>query len=384
MKQKSKNKNVATKKARKTLSHNLKLVNVICAKFPFVRHLRLIAHKHTGKVLHHRHTSHISLLVILLIVGLFLLACDGMSRAWQATSSGDVAVTATVPGSAPNVGVVITSPVNGANLVDQNLVEVSGTCANGLFVVIKNNGQLAGSTICTSAGIFVLQIQLHPGNNTISALNYDSLNQPGPITPVVVVYLTVTTPVVEPAAPAPELPSIPSIVPGVFPDITGCDVYKLADLSVGGEVRAAVVCIPRTFAAVQSQTIGFFVWGGVPPYAVSIDWGDDSADTLLSLPNQIYKTEAFSYDRAGVYNIVLRVRDSNGREAVVQTAVQVTGQPQTLIGTITDDILHKSWFETPVPFYLLAVAITLGFWGGDIFDRKFGAVRNRRRGAKAA
>jgi len=378
MNQKSKNKNAATKKARKTTSRSSKLVKVICAKFPVVRHLRLIAHKHTGKVLHHRHTSHMSLLVILLIVGLFLLACDGMSRAWQATSSGDVAVTATVPGSAPNVGVVITSPVNGANLVDQNLVEVSGTCANGLFVVIKNNGQLAGSTICTSAGIFVLQIQLHPGNNTISVLNYDSLNQPGPITSVVVIYLTVTVPVVNPGISSPELPPIPSIVPGVGPDITGCDVYKLTDLSVGGEIRVAVVCIPRAFAVGQSQTIGFFVWGGTPPYAVSIDWGDDSADTLLSLPNQIYKTEAFSYDKAGVYNIFIRVRDSDGREAVVQTAVQVTGQQQTLIGTIADDVLHKSWFETPVPFYLLAVAITLGFWGGDIFDRKFGAGKNRR------
>ncbi|MEI7689503.1 MAG: hypothetical protein WCI79_00875 [Candidatus Saccharibacteria bacterium] len=369
-------------KSKKQKTRKNKSVATVWAKFPVVRHLRLITHKHTGKVLHHRHTSHISLLIILLIVGLFLLACDSMSRALQVTN--DVTVTATVAGSAPTVGATISAPVSGVNLVDQNLVEVSGTCGSGLFVVVKNNGQLAGSTICTSAGIFVLQVQLHSGNNTINALNYDSLNQPGPITPVVVVYLTVTAPVFEPAAPAPELPSIPSITPGVLPDVTGCDVYKLADLSVGGEVRVAVVCIPRTFAAGQSQTIGFFVWGGAPPYAVSIDWGDDSADTLLSLPNQIYKTEAFSYDRAGVYNIVLRVRDADGREAVVQAAVQVTGQSQNLIGNITDDILHKSWFETPVPFYLLAVAITLGFWGGDIFDRKFGAGKNRRRGANAA
>lgn len=375
MKQKPKNKNIKKRSPKKSSKRTSKAVVLAYAKHLGLRHLRLVQHGHTGKLIHHRHTSHLALIVILLIVGLFLLASESISRALQITSVGTVSISAVVPGTAPVIGATITSPTDGTKLVDLDAVEIMGVCAKGTFVVIKNNGNLVGSTLCTDAGIFVLQIQLQSGENILSALNYDNLNQSGPSTPSVTIYVTKTIKTEEVVAPT--LPDNPSIIPGVGPDISGCDIYKLADLSVGGEVRIAVVCIPRLFESGQQQTLGFLVWGGSPPYAINIDWGDGSEDTLSSLPTQVYKTETFSYENAGVYNITFRLKDKDGKTAIVQTAVQVTGKAKTFFATLTDDILYKSWFDTPVPFYLMAVAVTLGFWGGDIFDRKYGAKKFR-------
>ncbi|HUC96726.1 MAG TPA: hypothetical protein VMR16_03640, partial [Candidatus Saccharimonadales bacterium] len=61
-----------------------------------------------------------------------------------------------------------------------------------------------------------------------------------------------------------------------------------------------------------------------------------------------------------------------------------SGETKTPIAALTDDILHTSWFKTPVPLYIMAVALTLGFWGGDIFNRRFGAGKHLRRTKKAA
>ncbi len=46
-------------------------------------------------------------------------------------------------------------------------------------------------------------------------------------------------------------------------------------------------------------------------------------------------------------------------------------RPSTLTGSVGS--IQTSLVDSTVPLYLIAVAITLGFWGGDIFDRHFGA-----------
>jgi hypothetical protein len=70
--------------------------------------------------------------------------------------------------------------------------------------------------------------------------------------------------------------------------------------------------------------------------------------------------------------------------------VQVNGETapssvSTALQNFTNQLFGgKPWYESPVPFYLLAIAITLGFWGGDIFDRKYGAkTQYRRKKARA-
>ena len=169
------------KRVSQKVKSNKKSVCSTRAKIVGPKHLRLVEHKHTGKLIHHRNTSHLSLAIILFLLGLFLFITSNNTVKAQ-FSSGDVKVGLIVPGPAPKVGATIISPVDGTKITNKNTSEVSGTCEAGTFVVVKDNGSLVGSTSCTSAGIFILQIQLWSGNNTLSALNYDNLNQSGPET----------------------------------------------------------------------------------------------------------------------------------------------------------------------------------------------------------
>lgn len=374
MKTKKRLKNAAKRKAKKiVLTHTI------------LRHLRLIEHKHTGKLIHLRHTSHVALIGILMVVGFFLFISGNVTSA--ETVGGTVSIGVIVPGPAPTVGVTITSPKNGAKLTDKKTITVKGTCLKELFVVIQNNNILAGSTMCANDGTFELQIQLQTGTNVLTALNYDNLNQPGPVTPSVTVYVTQkTNPTdnkVNTDSIAPVLPINPSIIPGVSADFSNCNDYLPGKMSAGGDPHVAVACVPRLFGPKIQQVLGVLVWGGAPPYAINVDWGDGSESTLLMITTPGYKKESFSYASPGVYKITFKLKDANEKEAIVQTAVQVSGKTKTPLSSVTDDIFSTSWFKTPVPLYLMAVAITLGFWGGDIFDRGFGARKNRRRARKA-
>jgi len=391
MKKPTKTKKIAIKKTSvKSSSKKLKL-------FSF----RLSEHKHTGKLIHHRHTSHIALIGILLLTGLFLYVNKSEALAEQSSS---VSVSVVVPGPPPTEGAVITSPTNGETFVDNSIIEVKGTCADNTFVVIKSNDIVVGSTVCKDSGKFELKVQLFLGKNSLSALNYDNLNQPGPVTPSVVVSVNKSTIKTKNETTtandaqstsqdsqnevvAPVMPSNPSIIQGVSPMIANCDNYKAANLTTGGEPHIAVVCVPRLFEPKSEQVLGVIVWGGTPSYAVSVDWGDGSDETLISMKSQSYRKEAFSYKNPGIYNITFKLKDSAGNSAIVQTAVQVNGAvitPITPIAALAGELFNISWFKTPVPLYILAVSITLGFWGGDIFDRYFGAKKPHYKHRKIA
>jgi hypothetical protein len=388
---------------KRTALISSKKVVPIKAKLPGVRHFRLVAHRHTGKLIHHRHTSHLALFVILLIVGFFIYAGGGFALATPDPTSGSVTVGAIVAVPPPSTGAVITSPVNGYTVNSQVIINVSGTCVVDTFVVIQDNNVTAGSAACTSAGIFSLQIQLEFGDNVLTALNYDNLNQAGPSTPSVLV--TVTKPVVDNSASTPTstaetidvvasvIPDNPSIIAGVpsTASYSSCEDYVPGDLPTGGPLHVSIVCVPRLFMPELRQVMGVIVWGGTPPYALYVNFGDNSDDTptLISLPGPGYKKIEFSYAVPSTYKIKFKLTDQTSQTAVVQTAVQVNGETEptsasTALKNFANQIFGgKPWYESPVPFYLLAIAITLGFWGGDIFDRKYGASRPIKRKARA-
>jgi len=391
---KQKQKNVPVRKNRKkTALRSQKKVVFIHAKRPGLRHFRLIGHKHTFKLIHHRHTSHLTLFIMLAILGFFIYASGSMAQA--ETSSGSVLVGVIVPGPPPTVGAVITNPANGYTLEEQYLLDISGTCYEDSFVVVKDNDVTVGSTACTGAGIFSLQIQLQFGKNILTALNYDNLNQAGPTTPSITVYVTQTanedTPAtIDAKTPTmvftPIIPDNPSIIPGVTSDITSCEDYRPGKLPTGGEPHVAIVCVPRLFFPNMQQVMGVLVWGGTPPYALSIDFGDGSEreNTLISVAEPSYHTIKFSYAMPNTYRIKFKLTDKTNETSVVQTSVQVNGEKESPIVTFANEIFGgKPWYESPVPFYLLAIAITLGFWAGDIFDRKYGAKKFQHRTSRA-
>lgn len=392
MKTTSKTNNTTIKKTRRRTAPVTSKVSL--TQVPLLRTFRLVEYKHTGKIIHHRHTSHLALIIILFIVGFFLYASSSIVRAEQLARSGQVSIDAVVPGPAPVVGATIVSPANGGNVTEKTTIDVSGTCAPGTFVVIQNNQQLAGSTVCTDAGIFLIQLQLRPGANALSALNYDNLNQTGPVTPTI--NLSLSVPKFDSnqlqmanASAGVKLPANPSIVAGLSPKTStpspSCIIPEANNLPSGSALQVAVVCVPRFTQLHQQSELGVTAWGGTGPYALSVDWGDGSENTLKSLEDPGTNVVKFSYTKPGIHEISVKLTDKVGAVASVQTAVQTpSAVTQTPLAAMTGSIFNTSWFETPVPLYLMAVAITLGFWGGDIFDRNYGASKPRPRARKIA
>lgn len=347
------------------------------------KHFRLVEHKHTIKLIHHRHTSHFSLMLILVALGFFLFAGDYPIGAM--TSSGDIQVNVIVPGDPPVEGAIITTPKNGDNIIDKSSINVSGTCPVDTYVVIKNNSILAGTVNCTTAGIFDIDIQIYLGVNKIIAQNYDNYNQAGPETSSVDVNLSMTSQVgvvdkpqiTEPPVVVPNIPDNPSVIPGKD-DNSNCESYDYGALPSGDVPYISIVCIPRLFNANIQQYMGVLVWSGVAPYAVSIDLGNDTEPILKSFPDRGYYRVAFSYKKSGKYEIAAKLTDQTNHVSIIQTAVQVNGASDSPAPTPIAST-GRIWFNTPVPIYALAVAITLGFWGGDIFDRNFGSNKKTQR-----
>ena len=376
-------KKLKTKNNQKRTPRSTKKIKVILvhAKTPVLRHLRLVPHTHTGNVLHIRHTSYLALFAILVFVGFFLMISQNIANA------NTLSVGLIVNGPAPTVGATIVSPFEGTSYENIGTVAVIGTCAPTTFVAVRNNGTLLGSSICSAAGEFEITIQLSQGTNALAALNYDNLNQPGPATQPVTVTYTPSVPVVEASAPA--TPENPLVIPGVITDVTNdqglppddCEDYgQIPKLVTGGTPRVVVVCVPRTIESNKDQAIGILVWGGQPPYALNFKWGDD-ATTLISMDAPGYKTINVRYASSGIYNINIQLTDKNASQAVGQSAIEVVGQktPGQALSQTIDDLFGTSWFETPVPLYLTALGVTLGFWSGDIFNRRFGAERIKTR-----
>lgn len=360
----------ATATSRK--SRSVKLAHT---KRPVLRHFRLVEHKHTGKLLlHPRHSSYIALTGILVVVGFFLVISQHITKADNTST-----VTAVVNAPPPTVGAVITSPLTGIALKNINPSEVDGTCVSGLYVVVYDNGVLGGSTICTAAGIFSIKVQLTSGSNTLTARNFDNLNQPGPDTSPVTVTFTAEDSV--PEVTKPNLPETPVIIPGLSGSPSECDSYSpTGSFEAGGQPHVAVVCVPQTITPNEDHKIGVLVWGGTPPYALNFQWGSGNS-TLISMDAPGYRTVPVHYASSGIYNINIQLTDQGSNAATGQSAVQVTGTSpaaQTFTQAVSN-ILNTSWFQTPVPLYVIAVGLTLGFWGGDVFHRRFGAKSIRKR-----
>lgn len=299
-------------------------------------------------------------------------------------------VGAIVTGPAPTVGVQITSPADGAKVNDNPLVDIKGTCQAGSYVIVRSNGIMAGSTTCSEAGVFSLQIQLTTGKNELNALNYDNLNQPGPATASIVVYLIKNGVQTLTASPTVATPVNPTTITGLN-NFSDCSSYNVGNLPVDDEPHITIACMPRLFLPDLPQLLGVLAWGGTPPYAISIDSGNDSSSDLLSLPSAGYRTLKLYYSVPNTYKVAFKLKDQTGKLATIQASVQVSGEkPATAQSTVVDNTTDTlagsvitSISKTPTPLYLVAVAVTIGFWGGDLYDRKYGAGKRPTRRRKS-
>jgi hypothetical protein len=112
--------------------------------------------------------------------------------------------------------------------------------------------------------------------------------------------------------------------------------------------------------------------GGSAPYALHIDWGDSKTE-LVSISDNKINNLKHVYEDAGFHKVVLTTTDAKGATSQLQTVVSTNG-PAAPSGTTSpvDEISNtvaSVWVKAPVPLYLAAVMLLLGFWAGDIYQR---------------
>lgn len=301
--------------------------------------LKLIHHRHSGKLRPHEHTSYLPLGVLLLFVGLLL----GVYTSYAASpgpEAGSVGLTGIVPGKPPTIAPTIDSPRDGAHF-STTPVTVTGTCPKNTLVELFKNDIFAGSVPCQSDGKYSLDIDLLIGPNILLARVYDDLNQPSP----------------------------DSNKPTIHYDALPAQAGPLTSLDFGGaQMLLNTDAVFRGVFPNQEMTMPIDILGGTPPYAINIQWGDSSNKVVPRANNQSF-TVGHVYSRAGTYQISIQGSDANGRVAFMTVAAIVNGQPAAVTGsndtggTVSNTTMTR--LLTLWPLYASVVAISISFWLGE-------------------
>lgn len=240
---------------------------------------------------------------------------------------GGYGLEATKTQEPPTQGATITTPGNGAAFSDSPIT-VRGICPTDLLVQVYNNNVMVGAVMCQD-GSFSIEVGLFAGTNELKVIVYDDLEQAGPESDTV----TVT--------------------------------YNDTRFTAFGQLITLTSSYGRRSAPVGSQ----LVWplqlsGGTGPYAFSVDWGDNSESQLLSHSFAGALDIAHIYKKAGIYQVNVRVTDSNGVSAFLQVIAVSSGQVE--VGD--DPEVQCSDKERVIILWIPAAAATLllfpAFWLG--------------------
>jgi len=235
--------------------------------------------------------------VLPVIIGSCLLALFVFVRPTSAIEAlptpepkpGSYGLEATKTQPAPTSGATITTPGNGASF-STSPVAVNGICPNDLLVQVYNNNVMVGAVMCTN-GSFSVQVSLFAGTNELTAIVYDTLDQPGPVSNVVTVNYTNT-----------NFAAFGAL-------ITLTSSYGRRSAPAGAELGWPLQ-----------------LSGGTGPYAFSLDWGDGTATELKSQSLAGLVTIAHTYKRAGIYQANIKVTDANGVSAFLQVIAVSNGK----------------------------------------------------------
>lgn len=245
-----------------------------------------------------------------------------------APKPGSYGVEATKKQPPPKQGATITTPGSGATF-STSPITVNGICPDGLLVQVYNNGVMVGSVMCRS-GSFSIQVSLFAGTNELSAIVYDELDQPGPTSNIVTVTYTDTS------------------------------------FSAFGTLITLTSSYGRRSSPAGTQLIWpLQLSGGTGPYAFSIDWGDGSAAELKSQSLAGLLDIAHTYKKAGIYQVNIRVTDTNGVSAFLQLIAVSSGKVDAAAGAerkddTTTPVVRVLWVPALVAMVLLLPTFWLG------------------------
>lgn len=242
---------------------------------------------------------------------------------------GSYGLEATKKQPPPTQGATITTPGNGASF-NNSQITVNGICPNGLLVQVYDNGVMVGAVMCSN-GSFSLQVSLFAGTNELTAIVYDDLEQPGPVSNTVTVTYNDTS-------------------------------FK----PFGASITLTSSYGRRSAAAGSPLSWPLQLSGGTGPYAFSIDWGDGSAAELKSQSLAGLVTIVHTYKKAGIYQVNIKVTDTNGVSAFLQVIAVASGQVDstpTAPNTAGSNSASKPeilWWPTIILFLLLLPTYWLG------------------------
>jgi len=319
--------------------------------------LALSPHEHSGRRLPHRHTSYGCLALVLTLVGAVIAAITLGVVAPGSADSGSIAVTGIVPGPPPSSAPTITTPASGTT--NNSSITVRGLCNGGYTIVVTDNQAAQGSAFCGPDGTFSALLTLAVGGNQIATHYVDTLNQSGPSSvAVLVVYQPSSTQSAVPATAA--------------PGVAGTTIAGSSQGGVGGQVLT--ITAPSLLSAVQvgsSFSLTGDIEGGMPPYALEVEWGD-STQTLLSRASAGSFTVEHTYRKAGQCVVLLRVSDVAGLSAVFQTTVAITGGQAAAPSSPAPPAVVTSPYELTViwPLFIGICLVVGGFWLGERYDHR--------------
>ena len=272
--------------------------------------LKLRHHKHTGKLLAHKHTSYRVLFLLMLMPIAMLLLVNQMEA--RAT---DLAVTATVPAPMPGGAPTITSPTDGTTIHSKDLT-VSGTCPvidPAIIVAMYDASALIGSVTCDSSGNYSLPVTLSYGTHSLVATVVTFTGQTGQSSsPVTVIY----------PAPPPTSPQKPASSP------VASSPTPSATLNVNAPTPQPTVMTTEPIILISPK--GHATWhgsfiGGLLPYSVFVNWGDGVTDKYKVID---HTAQTYPHDYkpgSQAFAIIIKVVDANGitttHESAAVTAV---------------------------------------------------------------
>ena len=286
------------------------------------KHLKLQHHKHTGKVLHHEHTSYRGLAVVLVFTA---AAMAGVNLIGRAAADSLFVVQGTEPVAVPTSPAIITTPVNGAKIAGTSTL-ITGSCplvTPQVVVTVTVDGTSAGSAACDSSNDFSLPISLGSGSHTLLTQIYTIAAQTGP-------------------QGSPLQIAAGSLVP------------KLGTSETTANPIIITSTTPFSYLGADKTAVwNGSITGGTAPYHVHIDWNDGSQSTnTVSGDAQHF---SHTYATLQSYDPLLSVTDSAGHAVSQQFAV----------AAYTTATLGSSLVATtnPGPQGPIATTTLLGFYG---------------------
>lgn len=243
------------------------------------------------------------------------------------SATGSIGLQGTISTAPPTRGATITTPVTGATFTNIPIT-VTGLCPSGLLIKLFSNQVFVGSTYCSN-GSYSMKSDLFAGLNSLVAIDYDALDQPGPDSNVV--------------------------------NVTFNDSQTAL---FGSRVSLTSQYARRGVDPGSSLSWPIIVSGGKAPYAISVDWGDGSPTQLISQSSAGTLSPSHVYKSAGIYTVIFKATDVNGTTAYLQVIAVANGAIQSNQsskgasgGIVKIEVL---WWPALVMFPLIPAAFFIG------------------------